>query len=55
MQSVPGFHNRDKIEVFLYSLAADDGSAYRAKLARETEHFIDISSMQPELCRPDVK
>ena len=43
MQSVPGFHNRQTIEVFLYSLAPDDQSAYRAKLVAEAEHFVDLS------------
>jgi protein O-GlcNAc transferase len=43
MQSIPGFHDRTRCEVFLYSLAADDGSAYRAKLVAESEHFVDFS------------
>lgn len=48
MQSVPGFHNRELVEVFLYSLAPDDGSVYRAKLQAEAEHFIDVSGAYRE-------
>ena len=43
MQSVPGFHDRNKCEVFCYALSANDGSAYRIKLEKEAEHFIDLS------------
>ena len=45
MQSLPGFHDRSRVEVFLYSLAADDGSSYRKKLEAEAEHFVDFSSL----------
>ncbi|KAA3670561.1 protein O-GlcNAc transferase, partial [Paragonimus westermani] len=46
MQSIPGFHDRTKVEVFCYSLAADDGTNFRAKVANEAEHFIDLSGIQ---------
>jgi protein O-GlcNAc transferase len=45
MQSIPGLHNRKRVEIFCYSLSADDGTAFRAKIQRETEHFIDLSSI----------
>lgn len=45
MQSIPGFHDRSRVEIFCYSLSADDGTTFRAKIARETEHFIDLSQV----------
>ncbi|KAK2713102.1 hypothetical protein QYM36_011710 [Artemia franciscana] len=45
MQSLPGFHNRSKVEVFCYSLAPDDGTNFRAKVSREAEHFADLSQV----------
>jgi protein O-GlcNAc transferase len=44
MQSIPGLHDRKRVEIFCYSLSADDGTAFRAKIQREAEHFIDLSS-----------
>jgi hypothetical protein len=35
MQSVPGYHNRSEFEIYCYSLAPDDGSSYRKKIATE--------------------
>ncbi|ESN92123.1 hypothetical protein HELRODRAFT_103978 [Helobdella robusta] len=43
MQSVPGFHDREKVEVFCYSLSPDDGTTFRGKVSSEAEHFIDLS------------
>ncbi|KAL1130937.1 hypothetical protein AAG570_012178, partial [Ranatra chinensis] len=45
MQSVPGLHDRNIVEVFCYALSADDGTTFRAKIARESEHFIDLSQV----------
>ena len=45
MQSIPGLHNRKRVEIFCYSLSADDGTAFRAKIQREAEHFVDLSSI----------
>ena len=45
MQSIPGFHRTDKVEVFCYSLSPDDGTNFRQKIAREAEHFIDLSQV----------
>jgi len=45
MQSIPGFHDRSRVEIFCYSLSPDDGTTFRAKIAREAEHFIDLSQM----------
>jgi len=44
MQSIPGVHNRDQVEVFCYSLAADDNTTFRQKIGREAEHFVDLST-----------
>ncbi|CAL8078905.1 unnamed protein product [Orchesella dallaii] len=43
MQSVPGFHRRDCVEVFCYALSPDDGTTFRANIARKAEHFVDLS------------
>lgn len=45
MQSIPGFHNRDKVEIFCYSLAADDHTKFRQKIGNEADHFIDLSKI----------
>lgn len=45
MQSVPGMHNRENVEVFCYALSADDGTTFRSKIASESEHFVDLSSI----------
>ncbi|XP_033116203.1 UDP-N-acetylglucosamine--peptide N-acetylglucosaminyltransferase 110 kDa subunit-like isoform X2 [Anneissia japonica] len=45
MQSIPGMHNRDKVEVFCYALSADDGTNFRTKISREAEHFVDLSAV----------
>ena len=32
MQSVPGMHDRSKVEIFCYALSADDSTMFRAKV-----------------------
>jgi len=46
MQSVPGHHDRSRVEIFCYSLSPDDGTAFRQKVSSESEHFTDLSSLQ---------
>lgn len=46
MQSIPGFHTRANVEVFCYSLAPDDNTKFRQKIARESEHFVDFAQVQ---------
>jgi len=46
MQSIPGVHNRARVEIFCYSLSPDDGTTFRQKVSRESEHFIDLSAIQ---------
>lgn len=45
MQSIPGFHNRNCVEIFCYALSVNDGTNFRAKLMNESEHFIDLSQI----------
>lgn len=45
MQSIPGLHDRNSYEVFCYALSVDDGTTFRSKIIRETEHFIDLSQL----------
>lgn len=45
MQSVPGMHNRDKVEIFCYALSPNDGTKFRAKVEKEADHFIDLSAI----------
>merc|ERR1712209_96052 len=46
MQSIPGVHDRSRVEIFCYSLSPDDGTTFRQKVSSEAEHFIDLSSIQ---------
>uniref|UniRef100_A0A182PJX4 protein O-GlcNAc transferase n=1 Tax=Anopheles epiroticus TaxID=199890 RepID=A0A182PJX4_9DIPT len=43
MQSIPGLHDRNRVEIFCYALSPDDGTTFRGKISRESEHFIDLS------------
>ena len=45
MQSIPGVHDRSRVEIFCYSLAPDDGTTFRTKIGKEAEHFIDLSTL----------
>lgn len=45
MQSMVALHNREHFEVFYYSLAADDGSAYYRRFAADAEHFVDLTPL----------
>jgi len=45
MQSVPGMHNRDDVEIFCYALSPDDGTTFRSKIANIAEHFVDLSDL----------
>lgn len=44
MQSVFGFHDLNRFNVYLYATTASDGSPYRQKIEREAQHFVDCSS-----------
>ncbi|VDM41270.1 unnamed protein product [Toxocara canis] len=45
MQSIPGMHNRENVEVYCYALSANDGTNFRQKLMNESEHFVDLSQI----------
>lgn len=45
MQSVPGFHHKNKMEIFCYSLSPDDSTSFRRKISEEAEHFVDLSKV----------
>uniref|UniRef100_A0A8C4Q3N8 UDP-N-acetylglucosamine--peptide N-acetylglucosaminyltransferase 110 kDa subunit n=1 Tax=Eptatretus burgeri TaxID=7764 RepID=A0A8C4Q3N8_EPTBU len=45
MQSIPGMHDKDKVEVFCYALSLDDGTNFRAKVASEAHNFVDLSQI----------
>jgi len=45
MQSVFGFHDRSKYEVFCYSLSRSDQSIWRQKIEQSVENFRDISNL----------
>lgn len=45
MQSIPGLHDRSKVEIYCYALSSDDGTTFRSKIAREAEHFVDLSQI----------
>jgi len=40
-----GKHNRDKVEVFVYSFTPPNSSSYRLRIENESEHFIDVPGM----------
>ncbi|XP_022697467.1 UDP-N-acetylglucosamine--peptide N-acetylglucosaminyltransferase 110 kDa subunit-like isoform X2 [Varroa jacobsoni] len=46
MQSVPGMHDRSQVEIFCYALSIDDGTSFRGKISKESEHFTDLSTVQ---------
>ena len=50
VQSVFVQLDRSRIEGFCYALNADDGTYFRATIAQEAEHFVDIS--QPHMLCP---
>lgn len=43
MQSIPGMHDSNKVEIFCYALTPDDGTTYFKKISSEAEHFTDLS------------
>uniref|UniRef100_A0A0K0EYK9 Probable UDP-N-acetylglucosamine--peptide N-acetylglucosaminyltransferase SPINDLY n=1 Tax=Strongyloides venezuelensis TaxID=75913 RepID=A0A0K0EYK9_STRVS len=45
MQSVPGLHDRNKVEIYCFALSSNDGTNFRQKLSDEAEHFIDLSNL----------
>lgn len=46
MQSIPGLHDRSKVEIYCYALNQDDGTTFRSKIVKESEHFYDLSKVR---------
>ncbi|KAI9302763.1 glycosyl transferase family 41-domain-containing protein [Cunninghamella echinulata] len=44
MQSVFGFHDRQRCEVYCYAITASDQSPYRKTIEQGAEHFLDVST-----------
>lgn len=44
MQSVFGFHDSSKYNVFVYATSPSDKSPYRLKIEAEAQHFVDVSA-----------
>jgi len=47
MSGMFGRHNRERFEIFAYSLGPDDASTYRRQVIADTEHFADIGELSP--------
>ena len=45
MQSIPGVHDRSRVEIYCYALSPDDGTTFRSKIASECDVFVDLSSI----------
>ncbi|GAA6022980.1 hypothetical protein JCM10207_007738 [Rhodosporidiobolus poonsookiae] len=43
MQSVFGYHDLDRFNVFVYATSPSDKSPYRLKIEAESQHFFDVS------------
>lgn len=48
-------HHRDRVELFGYSIGADDGSAQRQRLVRSFEHFDDLTKLSVEGTRSRIR
>ncbi|KAJ1659864.1 hypothetical protein IWQ61_001115 [Dispira simplex] len=44
MQSVFGFHDRSRFQVYCYATTPSDNSVFRHKIEGESDHFLDVSS-----------
>lgn len=42
-----GLHDRERFEVYCYSLGPDDGSEYRRGIAADCDRFIDLAAASP--------
>lgn len=48
-------HDREKFEIFAYSYGVDDGSAIRARLRKEAEHFTELNDFTPLECAQKIR
>ncbi len=46
-QTLPlyGLHDRERFEVFCYSIGPDDGSVYRRRIAADADEFVDLTAL----------
>ncbi|GAA5827127.1 hypothetical protein JCM5353_006201 [Sporobolomyces roseus] len=44
MQSVFGYHDLNRFNVFVYATSPSDKSPYRLKIESESQHFVDVSA-----------
>jgi predicted O-linked N-acetylglucosamine transferase (SPINDLY family) len=44
MQSVFGYHDLNRFNVFVYATSPSDKSPYRLKIENESQHFYDVSA-----------
>jgi len=44
MQSVFGYHDLNRFNVFVYATSPSDKSPYRLKIENESQHFVDVSA-----------
>lgn len=45
MASVFACHDRERVRVHAYSIGPDDGSAYRERIARDADRFVDLGEL----------
>lgn len=45
MQSIPGLHDRAKVEIYCYALNQNDGTTFRSKILTDSENFVDLSTV----------
>lgn len=38
-------HDRQRFEIYAYSLSADDGTFYRQRIRQEVDHFVDLQAL----------
>lgn len=55
MQGFFRHHDRDVVEVFLYSIGPDDRSSYRKLIEVATEHFVDLAALDVEACAARIR
>ncbi|GJN91794.1 hypothetical protein Rhopal_004817-T1 [Rhodotorula paludigena] len=48
MQSVFGYHDLSRFNVFVYATSPSDKSPYRTKIEAESQHFLDVSRLSTQ-------
>ncbi|QNM96198.1 O-linked N-acetylglucosamine transferase family protein [Chitinimonas koreensis] len=55
MRGLFGRHDRTRFEVSAYSFGPDDGSAYRARIAADCDHFVELGPYGPAECARRIR